>query len=200
MNRSVHIIGLAILAISLTMPTNGCGGNNPSSVKNFSCIESKNPVQILPGTPNIQMRTSRCEDYIFKISKMSAALHIFVPQYAKRFNLDEHVVWSYLENLQIEVSAIPKIVTSAYDVKGNLVKDSPVSGLALSPSSIWVEIRTSQIWSSSLAHELVHVIIWNQNAGIHGDPDHEGKSFSGWSQRHTQFIKDFNLELLDQDI
>lgn len=200
MNKNIHIVRIAILAISLIVPANGCGGNSTSSVKSYNCLNNKNLVQTLPGTPNIQMRTSYCEDYIFKVSKISNALHIFVPQYAKAFNLEEHVVWAYLESLHIEVSVIPKIVRSAFDVNGNMIKDVPVTGLALSDSHIWVEIRTNQIWSSSLAHELVHVIIWHQNAGIHGDPDHEGKSYSGWTKKHTKFIKDYNLELFDKNI
>ena len=85
-------------------------------------------------------------------------------------------------------------------MKGRLVKDAAVTGLALTPTNIWVEIKTSQIWSSSLAHELVHIIIWKQNAGIHADPDHEGSEYSGWSKQHTSFIKSFNKMLLEKEI
>ena len=125
---------------------------------------------------------------------------MFVKDYARVFDISEVEVWAMLTNLEIEVSAIPRIVKSAYDVKGRPVKEAYVTGLALSPTHIWVEVKTSQIWSSSLAHELVHVIIWKQNAGIHGDPDHEGDQFSGWQKKHTEFIKKFNIDLLDNNL
>ena len=66
--------------------------------------------------------------------------------------------------------------------------------------NIWVEIKTSQIWSSSFVHELVHIIVWNQNNGIHGDPDHEGEKFSGWTVEHSELIKKVNNILLDARI
>ncbi len=125
---------------------------------------------------------------------------MFVEDYSVEFGISEPKIWEMLSGLEIEVSAIPRVVSGAYDVKGNPVKDVYVTGLALSPSHIWVEVKTSQIWSSSLAHELVHVIIWKQNEGVHGDPDHEGTKFSGWKARHTSFIKFFNRRLLDKDI
>ena len=63
----------------------------------------------------------------------------------------------------------------------------------------FLHLKTSQIWSSALIHELVHIIIWKQN-NVHGDPDHEGKEFSGWTKKHTQLIKKVNLILLDAEI
>ena len=109
-------------------------------------------------------------------------------------------MWSLISNLSIEVSVLPRTVDGVFDVKGNfLKKDVLVSGLALNPNLIWVEVKTSQIWSSSLAHELVHIIIW-RTQGVHGDPDHEGRQFSGWTSKHTDFLKKFKLKLIDLEI
>ena len=91
-------------------------------------------------------------------------------------------------------------MNAAYDINGELLTgEVPVSGLAMNKDLIWVEIRTSQIWSSSLIHEIVHVIIWRKNI-VHGDPDHEGPDFSGWTKEHTKLIKRVNKILLNAEI
>ena len=114
--------------------------------------------------------------------------------------MNELEVWELLRGLQIEVSAIPRAVANVYDVNGNLFKeDVPVSGLAISPNKIWVEVKTSQIWPTSLAHELVHIIIW-RSQGVHADPDHEGSQFSGWTKKHTKFLDALRQELMDLEI
>ena len=193
------IIGIAL--IFTLVPANGCtsASRYASSVKEFSCINQMQKIKI-PGTPGMTMSTTRCEDYVFKEAKISRAITLFVEEYSSQFDLKEINVWELLRGLHIEVSAIPRSVSSAYDIKGKLVTNIPVSGLALSTKHIWVEITTTQIWSTSLTHELVHIIVWMQNSGIHGDPDHEGDQFSGWSKNHTLFIKHFNRILLDNDI
>ncbi len=200
MIRGIHILCLALCVIGLMLPTNGCGGRNSSSVKKFDCTQQVLKFLDIPGTPSITMRTTHCNDYIFKQDKMSKAIHLFVEEYAYEFDISEHEVWSILTGLEIEVSAIPKIVKNLFDINGKFVEESPVNGLALTPSKIWVEIKTGQIWSSSLAHELVHIVIWHQNGKVHGDPDHEGDKFSGWTEKHTKFIKRFNHQLFDKGI
>ena len=200
MNKLTHITPVMLICIGLLVPTNGCGSKSPSSIQDFNCLTSGSPLINIPGTPNVRISTSYCEDYMFKIDKMSTVLHMFVDQYAKEFGMSESVVWMHIADLEIEVSAIPKIVQSVFDINGKHLPKAAVTGLALSPSKIWVEVKTNQIWSSSLAHELVHIIIWRQNGGVHADPDHEGDKYSGWTKQHTQFIKDFNRGLLDKDI
>lgn len=200
MNNFTRPLGILLFTIGLLLPANGCVSNNSTSVKKVDCRSSRIFKFEIPATPNIVMTSSRCVDYVFATTKMQQAIHMFVEDYARTFKISEADVWSMLSGLEIEVSAIPKVVKSAFDVKGNPVQDVHVTGLALSDSHIWVEVKTSQIWSSSLAHELVHVIIWKQNAGIHGDPDHEGNQFSGWEKSHTDFIKQFNRDLFDSSL
>ena len=36
--------------------------------------------------------------------------------------------------------------------------------------------------------------------GVHGDPDHEGLEFSGWTPEHTKMIKRVNDKLLDESV
>tara|TARA_Y100000310_G_C20435039_1_gene693332 strand:- start:224 stop:667 length:444 start_codon:yes stop_codon:yes gene_type:complete len=147
----------------------------------------------------MRLYASECNDYIFNKNKLGQVIKIFIDEYSAEFNISPDKVWILLFNLKIEVSAISRSVPAAFDVSGNPLKNTPVSGLALSKNKIWVEIKTSQIWSSALAHELIHIIIWRKN-NVHGDPDHEGNEFSGWTKKHTNFIKTFNKHLLDLEI
>ena len=192
---------IVIVLIFILTPINGCSSASQyaSSVKEFSCLNQMQKIRI-PGTPGITMNTTHCEDYIFKEQKLAQAITLFVEEYADMFDIKEIEVWEMLRGLHIEVSAIPRTVSAAFDIKGKPVTNVPVSGLAFSTKHIWVEITTSQIWSTSLTHELVHVIVWVQNSGVHGDPDHEGSKFSGWDKEHTAFIKRFNQNLLENDI
>ena len=189
-------ISTLLLAFLIT----SCGGNNPSSVQRLSCNGLSSNSFIIPGTPNITSRTTYCEDYFFTPEKLSRAIHIYVDEFANTFDIDPQQVWLSLKNVEIEVSAIPRVSKYAFDKKGNLRQNVNVSGLAFSPKKIWVEVRTSQISSSSLSHELTHAIIWFENMGIHGDPDHEGSEYSGWTSEHTQMIKRVNAKLLDEAI
>jgi len=190
-----------ILAV-LTIPgSNGC--INTAHVNNIietDCNSSQYPIK-LEGTPNISMFASNCKDFLFKPEVVSEVIFIFVKEYSEKFKVSEQYVWLRLQDLKIELSIIPRTVEAAYDVSGNYIEgEVPVTGLAISPYHVWVEVKTSQVWSSSLVHELIHVVIWRDNLNIHGDPDHEGNMFSGWKKEHTQLVKNLRLKLMDLDL
>lgn len=189
-----------LILVLLILPIRGCKNEITSpSIIEYDCRRDVDET-LIPGTPGIKIKASRCVDYLFKPDKMSTAINLFVKNYAYEFGLSESEVWNLLADLVIEVSIIPKTVVNVYSIDGKfLTEKTPVSGLAYSKKLIWVEIKTNQIWSSSLVHELVHIAIWRSN-GVHGDPDHEGPKFSGWNSRHTKLIKDVNFELLELDI
>ena len=190
---------LIIVSILLFPGIKGCYHPNHSSVIKLDCTKIS-AVNKIPETPGIIIISSSCSDYQFEKSATKSALDIFVENYSNEFEMSELSVWGFLRDLKIEVSAIPRTVHAAYDLNGKFLNGKiPVSGLALRKDWIWVEIKTSQIWSSSLVHELVHIIIWRQN-NVHGDPDHEGKEFSGWTKKHTQLIEKINKILLDAEI
>ena len=190
---------LIIILILLFPGIKGCYHSNHSSVIKLDCTKIS-AVNKIPETPGIIIISSSCSDYQFDKSATKSALDIFVKNYSETFEISELTVWGLLRDLKIEVSAIPRTVHAAYSLNGKLLKgDIPVNGLALRKDWIWVEIKTKQIWSSSLSHELVHIIIWRQN-NVHGDPDHEGKEFSGWTKKHTQLIEKINKILLDAEI
>ena len=193
---------LSLTAIFLLIPSsNGCvmSSYNKSSIIKVDCNNIDSPsMRKLPSSIVVK---AECDDYTYKSEALSKVIEMFVSEYSETFDIDPAIIWSYFHGLKIEISIIPKVVKAAYSLEGKLLMgDVPVSGLALSPKHIWVEIKTKQIWPSSLVHELVHIIIWNQNLGIHADPDHEGEQFSGWTEQHTKFIKNLNLHLLDLGI
>ena len=188
-----------ILAFLLILSSGkGCTYQEYSSVTRFNCYYQMQG-RVVPGTPNIRMFVSHCNDYMFDDDKMAKALSIFVHQYSEEFDIPTYRVWSLLHALRIEMSAVPRSVPAAFDINGKALRNVPVSGVALSKDWIWVEVKTKQMWSSALAHELVHIIIWRRNQ-IHGDPDHEGKEWSGWTKKHTKLIKKFNKRLLELEI
>ena len=197
-----RIISLLVFLLTLSLPS-GCLNKvdvNKNSISDFDCLKN-NFVENVQGLPNVKLSTTRCVDYKFDQKNLAYAINLFVIEYSREFGVEENKIWSYFYGLEIESSIYPREVQAAYDSKGKLLEGNvPVSGLALSKDKIWVEIKTSHIYTSSLVHELIHVIIWNENLGIHGDPDHEGKNFSGWSREHTKFIKKINLILQDLDI
>tara|TARA_A200000159_G_C7324525_1_gene340331 strand:+ start:909 stop:1496 length:588 start_codon:yes stop_codon:yes gene_type:complete len=189
---------LPLAALFLIVPTNSCVRSD--NVSNIVKNECKNKIVLnkIPGS--IQVK-SFCGDYSFKEEPLTRAIEVFVNEYSESFDIDSEIVWAYLHGLTIELSVIPRMVDAAYSVDGKYLEgEVPVSGLAYGPKRIWVEIKTSQVWSSSLIHELVHIVVWNKNAGIHGDPDHEGNQFSGWTSKHTMLIKRVNNILLDAEI
>lgn len=195
-----HLIFCLILAMLLSTASScGSSANTQNSVEKITCVNNRKPIDI-PGTPGIRMTPSRCEDYVFNPDALSKAIVIFAEAYSNEFDMPVTKVWTLLKNLKIEVSIIPRTVSRVYDIDGNFsATEVPVSGLAFSKDLIWVEVRTSQIWSSSLVHELVHIMIW-RSQGVYGDPDHEGNTFSGWSKKHTRFIKEVKNILMDQEI
>ena len=197
-NLKSKIVLLSCFSIILT---HSCTSQSKvrNSVKEFNCHNAKVMKHVIPSTPNITMYPENCKDYIFNAARVSQVIHIFVEEYSSEFGISELLLWEMLKNLEIQVSAIPKTVKSAFDKNGKMLKNPYVSGLALSKSKIWVEVRTSQIWSSSLIHELVHIIIWHLN-DVHGDPDHEGTEYSGWTKKHSNLIKRINNKLLDMEL
>lgn len=194
--KSFHVALILVLAL----PTRGCKNEAISpSIIEFNCRKDPSPVEI-PGTPGIIMKASRCDDYIFNKKNMSTAIGLFVLEYSDKFNIPENKVLSELSGLTIEVSAIPKTVSNVYNIKGKFHKDPiPILGLAVDKDNIWLEVKTTKIYHSALIHELVHIIIWRHNI-VHGDPDHEGKEYSGWTKEHTELIKTVNNLLMDLDI
>lgn len=192
---------LLVVAASLLSPSCLSTNKNYARLKEVNCTADGYYIRSseIPNMPSIRIKPERCNDYVFDKQRVHDAIDLFVKRYAEEFGESEEKVFGYLSGLLIEVSIIPKTVKNVYDVNGKLLSESPVSGLAYSKKHIWVEIKTEEVWSSSLMHELIHIVIWNKQE-VHADPDHEGDKFSGWTWRHTELLKQLRIELLDSGI
>ena len=120
---------------------------------------------------------------------------LFYNTWFVRFGDNNKKVWNAMNNLMIEWSRKDKSIVSAFSMSGDPVTNVRISGLARTPSWIWVHISPGdKICDTSLVHELVHIAIWAIE-GDHGDPDHLGKKYSGWTMDHNILIQDVNVDL-----
>ena len=189
---------LSIVLFFCIMLFSGCPTKHYSSIYNSDC-QSSRVIKYIPGMPGIKTSTSLCQDYRFEEKKLAEVINIFVSEYSEEFKISETKIWEYLSGLSIEMSIIPKVIKYGYSTDGKLIKNPNVTGLALDKKRIWVEVKTSLIADSALIHELVHIVIWNQQI-VHADPDHEGDQFSGWNKEHTKLIKRLKYLLLDLNL
>jgi hypothetical protein len=172
--------------------------NTKGSITKVECPRFS-PVQVIESTPQIMIISGDCSDYSYEAKKVYDAIQFFAEEYAIEFEVEEEDVWRALSRLKIQFSAVPKEADNIYDLEGNFHKKHKVSGLALDKNWIWVEAKTRYICESSLVHELIHIIIWREQE-VHGDPDHEGGDFSGWTEQHTELINLVNEALCELEI
>ena len=119
------------------------------------------------------------------------AMSMFYMEWHRVFGDPGGRVWRSLNKLMVDYDPNSKR-GSAYDIAGQYLSEASYGGLALSPSYIWVKPHNDEIiCESALVHELVHIAIW-ANKGTDGDPDHLGKSYSGWSVDHSALIQRVN--------
>ena len=130
---------------------------------------------------------------------VSVAMKIFYREWKKSFGDPDRKVYEALNKLMIEWHDPRERKILGYSMDGKMLRGR-VRGTALSPTYITIrKTAYKRIASTSLVHELVHVALWN-SGNILGDPDHEGMKYSGWTRKHTIFIKNLNNLLANIDI
>ena len=133
-----------------------------------------------------------CSEYSAEASAI--AMVFFYKEWNLSFGDPTATVWEALNKLMIEWSYINRPVT-AHDVSGRLIRGANASGIALTPSMIWVKPAEGRpICETSFVHELVHIAIWSIKI-TDGDPDHIGKIYSGWTIDHSALIQRVNDQL-----
>ena len=89
---------------------------------------------------------------------------------------------------------------NGYSVDGTKFENRRLRGATMGPGLIYVfqaahgPDRHERICESALAHELVHAVLWTMN-GRHGDPDHLGPVYRGWTPDHSAIIQRTNEAL-----
>ena len=132
-----------------------------------------------------------CEKY--PNYQVSLAFLVFYYTWVEYFGDADYAISDLLDSVMIEWGLEKKTISGAYDINGKRVTNRKILGKVQSPTIAWVYERgrfdTDKISDTSLIHELVHLAIRTQT-GSHGDPDHEGDKYEGWTSAHTQLIKE----------
>lgn len=129
----------------------------------------------------------------FSRKKTAIALSIFYHHWVIKFHDPQQRISHALNNILIEWSYAEKRI-QGYTEDGVLRDNGRALGLTLTPTIVWIKIRNDpRICKTGLIHELVHVALLANNQ--HGDADHEGNQYYGWSRKHTNFIDDVNMLL-----
>ncbi len=147
----------------------------------------KNATQIVPN----------CSTY--PKHKTALAMMVFYHHWTKWFGDQDLVVKNSLEKVMIEWGVEKRKLKYGYSLKGEKKENIVVVGLTKSNTFIWVwQGYFHKISESSLIHELVHVALRAKNG--HGDADHEGDKYEGWTIEHTAMILEAKEMLRSFDI
>ncbi len=146
----------------------------------------------VPGFDKTVVITEDCE--YFRRERLSIALTVFETMWEETFGKNRKIKRNFRE-LVVTFSFVEK-TNYGYSVDGNYVESTDILGSAISKNSIWlyVDHDVDRICDTALVHELVHTNIWVLN-GVHGDPDHTGNMYYGWSKYHNIFIDKVNKRL-----
>ena len=126
-----------------------------------------------------------CETY--PKHQTALAMMIFYHHWLENFGDDDLKVRKALEKVMITWGIEKRTVKKSYNIKGEPSRNSTVVGITRSDSVIWVwQGYDHRISKSSLIHELVHVALRAKYG--HGDSDHEGPKYNGWTWQHTEII------------
>ena len=171
------------------------------------CKWGLNAFTDIPGYANAAQSNSTCDH--FDPNETSLAMFLFYVHYVEVFGDDHHVVAKWMHNLKVVwTDQMIEMSGTGYRVDGTRGKGNHAYGLTTSGGrliKVFTRERTSltdkkKIWKTSLVHELLHVAINAKNIGEHGDPDHEGKKWPGWTTKHTDFINKMNMVLKKVDL
>ena len=165
----------------------------------FRCDPLKEFPQMLPipGYPKVWHTVQRCDEY--PREKVAIALQTFRRMWEEEFGSAAAVDKVY-EDLLITWMDASSGRYNAFGSDGIFYTNISLRGVTLSESTILIfqsemgSDRHTRICESALIHELVHTVLWAQN-GEHGDPDHLGNQFPGWTVRHQLVIQETNKYL-----
>ena len=193
MKKIVYVslyLTLSILGLS-------CSSNAWIAYPDFSkyhmCDPYSGELQMIfvPGYGETVIVVEDCDQ--FRREKISIALRAFEFGWNHFFGPDR-LVTENLRNLIITFSGEKK-VQMGYTGDGSLTYSGIIEGLTISKDSVWISAPpgTSRVCETSLVHELVHASLWSKNG--HGDPDHTGERFKGWTYKHYVMIDEVNQYL-----
>ena len=161
----------------------------------------------VPGYANAAQANTTCDH--FDPNETSLAMFLFYLHYTEEFGDDNNAVARYLHNLTIIwTDTVIEMSGAGYTVDGKRARHNTAFGVTMSHGGL-IKVFTrnpislsdeKRIWKTSFVHELLHVAINAENSGKHGDPDHEGGKWPGWTTKHTNFINKMNMVLKKVDL
>ena len=141
---------------------------------------------LVPYFENASQIVPNCQTY--PVHQVALALFVFYHQWLEYFGDNDMAVRGMLERVMIEWGTEKRFSKKGYNTKGEPFTDSNILGIVQSDNMIWVwQGYNHRISESALFHELVHLAI-RAKYGEHGDPDHEGPKYRGWTPAHTRMI------------
>jgi len=165
-------------------------------ITNKTCSEiPANKLHQIPGYEFSYQQTDDC-DYFFP-SHTSLAMHVFYVEWVNKFRDDDGTLLRALNELIIEYGTYQRLVSRIYSIDGTFRPgQTVVNGLTGNHGKyvfVWIGKGTDpKLHKTSFVHELVHVAIYASKFGEHGDPDHLGDKYDGWTHMHSKFIIDTN--------
>ena len=140
---------------------------------------------VIPYFKSASQVVPNCKTY--PVHETALALFVFYHNWLEYFEDDNLAVRGMLEKVMIEWDTKKRVGNSGYNLKGEPFKKHNIIGLVKTDSIIWVwQGYNNNISESALIHELVHLALRARNG--HGDADHEGHKYRGWTPRHTKMI------------
>ena len=124
----------------------------------------------------------------YPVHQTAFALFIFYHQWMEHFEDHDMAVKTMLEKVMIQWDTKKRVSKKGYNIKGEPYENHKIIGVVETDNIIWVwQGYYHRMSESALIHELVHLSIRAQQ-GDHGDPDHEGSKYRGWTKAHTRMI------------
>ena len=156
----------------------------------------------IPGYRFAYQMTDMC-DYYYP-SHTALAMTVFYIEWSVKFGDPNGIVHAALNDLFVEYNSHQRRMSRVYSTRGEY-RPGPtiINGLTGEGGKyifVWSGTMPGRLYDTSLVHELVHVAIYAKTNGEHGDPDHEGTKYQGWTKEHTKFIKETNSVLEGMDI
>ena len=176
--------------------------DNDKSYKNSSCNPSGRFPQMImiPFFDKAFQVVPNCKTY--PKHQTALAMMVYYHHWLEYFGDDDGSVKAALEKVMITWDTKKKIRKNGlrgYHLDGEPAGTSTIIGLTQTDSSIWVwEGYFHKISESSLMHELVHISLRAKYG--HGDADHEGPKYYGWTPMHSAMILEAKETLRSFDI
>ena len=151
----------------------------------------------VPGYPSVWQVVNSCDEY--PREKTAIALQIFRQTWKTVIGTTTEVDAVY-NDLLISWQGDSSETYSGFGHDGIYYTNISLKGVTLSESYVIIfqslggPDRHTRVCESALVHELVHAVLWKIN-GEHGDPDHLGSKYPGWTVDHSMVIQETNKHL-----